>query len=266
MKNKIAELEYDLEQFELRFHRRYILKKCINMLTNAFIVFGGVTAILYSVFVNGSNLIDRLRYMTFDGTIFTTAVCMLFVGVSVYEAVYETELTYRNVFFLRLSSATTEFVIFAVVMFGLLPIVPDKPDIHTYTGIMMHLIIPGLTMLSFILNDAPIGKIERWEPFRGTWYITIYAVAMTFLFGTRILPPEKAPYSFLNFRDHSILFSLACLVGIYVVGYSVSSLMIMLNKYLSWVWFADMPKDLRKRREKFRTKIKLSENKNTSAS
>ena len=103
MENK----KIDIEQFETRFRRRYILKKSINMLVNAFIVFCGVSSVLYSVFVIGSNLLDRLRYMTFDGSIFTTIVCVIFVGVCVYEAVYETELTFRNVYFLRLSAAVT---------------------------------------------------------------------------------------------------------------------------------------------------------------
>ena len=187
--------------------------------------------------------------MTFDGTIFTTLVSMVYVVVAVYEAVYETELTYRNVYFLRLSSATTEFVIFAVVMIGLLPIIPDNPDITSYTGFMMHIVIPIVAIAGFIFNDAPLGKMKILEPLNGTIYITFYAVIMTILFGLGILPPEKAPYSFLNFRDNSLLFSIACLIVIYIIGYSISFLMIILNKKLSWIWFTDL-KRLRKKKNR----------------
>lgn len=249
MKNEVKRRELDINQFELRFRRRYILKKSLNMLGNAFIAFCGISSILYSVFVYGSSFFDRLRYMTFDGTIFTILVSLVFVVVAVYEAVYETELTYRNVYFLRLSSATTEFVIFAVVMIGLLPIVPDNPDITSYTGFMMHIVIPIVAIANFIFNDAPLGKMKIFEPFNGTMFVTVYAMIMTTLFGLGILPPEKAPYSFLNFRDHSLLFSIGCLIVIYIIGYSISFLMIILNKHLSWIWFADLH-HLRKRKKR----------------
>lgn len=227
----------DLEEFQQSFRRRYIFKKTINMLMSSFIVFCGITAILYSVFVNHMNLFDRLRYMTFDGTIFTTIISFIFTIVCLIEAVYETEATSRFVFFMRLSSATTEFIIFCVVMVGLTNLVPDHPDITTYTGIMTHLVIPITTLICFIFNDAPLGKFKPLEPFFGTWFITIYAVIMTTLLLSGIIPYELAPYSFLDFKHTPFLFSLACLIGIYVVGYHVSLLLILINQKMTWIWF-----------------------------
>ena len=90
-------------------------------------------------------------------------------------------------FYLRLSSATTELVIFAVVIFGLSPLVPDRPDVSTYTGIMMHLVMPFLALFSFIFNDAPIGRLKPIEIFQGTAYISHYAGIMLILYGFRIL-------------------------------------------------------------------------------
>ena len=60
-----------LEQYEQNFINRYRLKKRFNAVVCFIIVACGVSAILWSRFVFHSNLIDRLRYMTFDGTIFT---------------------------------------------------------------------------------------------------------------------------------------------------------------------------------------------------
>ena len=233
----------NLDEMQLRFRRRYILKKTINMLMSFFIVFCGVTAVLYSVYIIGSNLFDRLRYMTFDGTIYTTVMSAAFTVVCIIEAVYETEITNRFVYFIRLSSAVTEFIIFAVVMFGLTPLVPDRPDIVTYTGFVMHIIIPTLTLICFIFNDAPIGRVKWYVPLNGTVYITLYAVIMVFVFATGILPPEKAPYSFFDFKHSSPWFVLACGIGIYVIGYLISLLLIRLNNRMSWVWFHDLSKN-----------------------
>jgi len=232
-----------VEEYEQFFNYRYRLKKRFNAAVCFVIVFCGISAILWSVFIFHNNLINRLRYMTFDGTIFTTVTSLLCGIACMTEAKYDFEVTNRTIYFLRLSSATTEFVIFIVVVFGLSPLVPDNPDVTSYTGIMMHLIVPFLTLFSFLFNDAPIGKLKPLDPLKGSIFITIYAVVTLILFGTRILPSDLAPYSFLNFDQNSLLFKLACLVGIYAVSYSISLLLSILNAKLSWIWF-ERPKKL----------------------
>ena len=104
---------------------------------------------------------------------------------------------------------------------------------------MMHLVIPFATVVSFVCNDAPIGRLGPLEPLHGTWFITVYAVVMVFLFGTGILPGTAAPYSFLDFEHASLRFVLLCLLGVYSVGYAVSWLLSRLNRRLSWIWFHD---------------------------
>jgi len=126
--------EREIEEFSERFSKRYILKKKVNTLLCFFIALCGTTAVLYSRFVFHNSIFDRLRYMTFWGTIFTAVVSFIFGIVCIMEARKETEVTHRWVYFLRLSSATAEAVIFAVVMIGLLPIIPDDPDLSSYPG------------------------------------------------------------------------------------------------------------------------------------
>ena len=241
---KVSEIEID--EFSERFNKRYILKKRVNALLCFFIAFCGTSAILYSMFVFHNALFDRLRYMTFWGTIYTSVISLIFGIVCVIEAARETEITYKQVYFLRLSSATTESVIFAVVMFGMTSLVPDKPDLSSYTGIMMHLVIPVATVMSFLLNDPPFGKPSTEEPMNGILLIAIYAVVMTIFFGVGMLPSEKAPYSFLDFEKTTTLFKLGCLAGIFTVGYAVSWLLMRLNMKLSWVWFYDMNRSKKK--------------------
>ncbi|MCR5090068.1 MAG: hypothetical protein K6C08_11230 [Oscillospiraceae bacterium] len=238
----------DLDEFQDRFIRRYRLKKKINAVLCFFIFLCGVTAVLYSVFVNHMNLFDRLRYLTFNITIFTSLISLVFVIVSIVEIVSDTEVTHKWVYYLRLSSAATELVTFIVVMVGLTPLVPDQPDITSYTGAMMHLVIPIATISSFVFNDAPVGRVRAWEPLYATWFITVYALVMFFLFGTGILPGSRAPYTFLDFENASPQFILTCFVAIYATGYGVSALLCYMNKKLSWLWFYDFRRQKHGRR------------------
>ena len=230
----------EIDEFAERFSKRYILKKRVNALLCFFIALCGATAVLYSRFIFHNALFDRLRYMTFWGTIYTSIVSFIFGFVCIREAAGQTEVTYRPVYFLRLSSATTESVIFAVVMFGLMPFVPDEPDLTSYPGIMMHLVVPFTTVMSFLLNDPPFGKPKPADPLKGTTFIALYAVVMGVIFGTGILPSEKAPYSFLDFENTSAAFKMASLIGIFAVGYGISLLLMRLNMKLSWIWFYDL--------------------------
>lgn len=68
----------------------------------------------------------------------------------------------------------------------------------------MHLVIPISTVLSFILNDAPIGKPKPQEPFKGLLIIILYAAVMMAFFGSGILPSEKVLSSFLDFENTSL--------------------------------------------------------------
>lgn len=237
MKQNPKVSERELDEFIEQFGKRYILKKRVNALLCFFISLCGTTAVLYSRFVFNNPLFDRLRYMTFWGTIFTSAVSFIFGIVCIMEAVKETEVTYRPVYFLRLSSAATESVIFASVIVALTPLVPDVPDLSSYPGIMMHLVVPVTTVMSFLLNDPPIGKPKPADPLNGILIIAAYAALMTMLFGTGMLSSDKAPYSFLDFDKTSTLFKLVCLAAIFAAGYIVSWLLMRLNMKLSWVWF-----------------------------
>ncbi len=83
-------------------------------------------------------------------------------------------------------------------MLGLIPLASDKPDLTSYPGIMMHLMVPFTTVMSFLLNDPPFGKPKPTEPLKGTIFIALYGVVMTVIFGTGMLPSEKAPYEKRN--------------------------------------------------------------------
>jgi hypothetical protein len=229
--------KFDLDRITAEFDRRYRIKKSVNAVYNLLIAVSGLCVFLYTTIVDHHSMAERLRYMTFCSTLFTSVVSLFTFIVCIMEAAKRTEVTNRTVYFLRLSSALTESIVLAVVLFGLTPYVPDVPDVRTFVGIMTHLVIPPLTVLSFIYNEAPIGRLKPLEPFFGTWCITTYAVIMLVLFGSGTLPSELAPYSFLDFEHHSVLYPAVCLMGIYLVGYLIALGLSKLNMRCSWIWF-----------------------------
>ena len=157
--------DHKLDEFIIKFNERYKFKKIINAYI-CFIIFScGLSAILYSMFVFHNNLFNRLRYMTFWGTIYTSIISFIFGIICIKEARNQTEVTYRWAYFLRLSSVTTEVVVFMIAIIGLMPFIPDNPDVTSSPGFMMHIIVPTLTIISFIFNDPPIGKLKIYQPF-----------------------------------------------------------------------------------------------------
>ena len=225
-----------------KFNQRYALKKKVNSAVSAVIALCGITALLYSAFINHMNIFDRLRYMTFNTTILSVILSVIFAAVCIFEASTGYEMTYRAVYFLRLACATTEVIVFIVVMFGLLPFVPDKPDVTSYTGVMMHIVIPPLMVLCFLVNDAPVGRLRPHELLYGSVFITLYWMVMAVLMLTGILTSAQAPYSFLDFEHSSIWFILACMAGVYAVAYLAAAVLAKLNMKLSWIWFKGLEK------------------------
>lgn len=230
----------ELDEYIKGFNKRYFLKKSINAVICFLIFMCGLTGVLYSIFIFHNNLFNRLKYLTFLGTIYTSIISLIFGIISLNEGKNQTEVTNRKAYFLRLSSATTELVIFSTVMVGLSPLVPDNPDITSYPGIMMHLVIPLLTVLSFIFNDPPVGKLKIYEPLNGLAFVFIYAIIMTILFATGELSYKLAPYSFFDFKNTSIGYKLLCTLVIFTFGYFISRFLIFLNSKLSWIWFSHL--------------------------
>ena len=242
VQNQDQNLDIDLDQALETMRSRFVFQKKFIATLSFIIFFCGVTAVLYSVFIFHNNLFNRLRYMTFNATIFSSISSLVVGIVCIWEIVTDKEMTVPLFYYLRLSSAVTEFVVFSVVMFGLLPIVNDSPDITSYTGIMMHLVVPPLVMISFILNETPRGTMTPWRAFQGTWFITLYSLVMLCIFGTGILPASMAPYSFLDFEHSSVGFIISCVLGVYFVGYCISWLLIRMNRAGYWLWYRNASK------------------------
>ena len=222
-----------------RISKRMRTKKLVNAITCAVISVLGVLSLIYKVNYEG-NFLVCLRELTVNGTIFTIVVSFCYFVTNVFEMIYDHEVEREFFYYLRLSSAVAEFVIALVVMIGQLPVVPDKPVIARFDMFNMHVLIPVLTILSFVFHDPSIGKLKPLSRWKGLIFVTLYALIIVPSILTGIIPQNKIPYSFLNFYTSNpfyILFS-ACFV--FLGGYLISWMLSEWNRRASWLWYKNV--------------------------
>ncbi len=224
------------EEIQRNYNRRYRLKKTTNLLLSELIAFLGITSFLYGLTLESIPTI--FRWMTVDGTLFTTVGATAFIAVNLVEILAHTELTRTSVYYIRLSSAVAESIIFIVVIVSQLPFFPEHlPVFDRYDSFVMHLLVPVLGIWSFLINDSPIGRLKPRERWYGTWYVTCYAVNILFLIDTGLLPSRLIPYFFLDFRQNGWGIFLGAFVFIYASAYLMAWALSEWNRKLSWLWF-----------------------------
>lgn len=225
-----------IERIERSFKRRYERKKLVNLVISAVIVLSGILSVTY-IWHHDQEGILTFRWMTVDGTIFTTVIMLFYVVVSVVELARYTELTNWLVYFTRLAAAVAESLILIIVLLSQLSFFPEHMHIFRFDMFQMHILIPVLTVLSFILNDSPIGKLTFRQKLHGTWFVTLYAVVILTLIGTGIIPAEQIPYFFLDVANMPLLTFVGYFVLIYALGWLLSHCLSSWNRKLSWLWF-----------------------------
>ena len=223
------------DEILLAFDRRYRQKKITNLCISVLIVILGVSSFLYGTRMESIRTI--FRWMTVDGTVFTTLGALAYIVINVAEMRLNTEMTRKQVYYIRLSSAVAESVILIVVLFSQLPFFSEHlPICDRYDSFVMHVLIPFLGIASFLTNDSPIGKLNSFERWHGTWYVTFYAVIILTLIASETLPTEMIPYYFLDFRHHPAAAACA-FVFIYGCAYLMGWRLSEWNRKLSWLWF-----------------------------
>lgn len=145
-------------------------RKVINMFSTGHILWIAISFVLFIYYFDGEGLLT-FGWMTVDGTIFTTLMTIFFVAVNTTELIEDTELTLRSVYFARLSSAVAESLILIVVLISQLPVFPQHMHILRYDMMCMHILIPLLTILSFVYNDSPMPRLRFKDLMKGTWFI-----------------------------------------------------------------------------------------------
>lgn len=215
------------------FNVKYRKKKIINLVVSIVTALLGYAALAYvhTHWIGGGR---QFRYLTVDGTVLTTFLTTIAIVVNIIEFKKYTELTKTFVYLIRLSSAVTEGIIFIVVMVSQLPFFEDHMTIFTFENMLMHVLIPILTIASFIYNDSPIGKFRFKWIFAGNAYALIYTVVVVTLIATGRISQDLIPYFFLDIRSTGVVFVLTVAVIIFCIGTGLCYLFVELNRKVYW--------------------------------
>ena len=119
-KDKVQAMEDKLLDAEQNLDRQYRIKKLANLAVSIIIVVLGISSVVF-IFRHDREGWLTLRWLTVDGTLFTTIISFIFIILDVSEFLYLTELSSVTVYFMRLAAAVAEGLIMTVV----LPIVED---------------------------------------------------------------------------------------------------------------------------------------------
>ena len=217
---------------------RFKYKKQLNILIGLTISILGFCSVLISV-VRDMNwdFLSDFRFMTINGTVFTSIISLITAVFSLAEIIKGEDIKLEKFYFLRLTSVVTESIIAFVILMSLFPFVPDKPDILKYDSFNMHVIIPILTIISFLIVEPPDNKIKPIMRFNGSALITIYSVIIVSLILWGVIPQNDIPYSFLEISTRPWWYILLAGVIIYAGAYFLSWGYIELNKKVSKGWY-----------------------------
>lgn len=222
-----------------KLKQRYKMKKSVNILISAVIVLLGTVSVAF-IFRFDKEGILTFRWLTVDGTLFTIVCSSAFIAINLIEIFYKTELTAVSVYYIRLSGAVAEGLIMIVVLLSQLPIFEDHMHILRFDMFNMHLLIPLLTISSFIINDAAIGKLKLKDLLKGTRFVTVYAVIIIILIQSGVLKSKEIPYFFLDFANMEWWLILMGFAIIYGIGILLSYCISEMNRKLSWLWLKNI--------------------------
>ena len=232
MEEKLLDAEQNLD-------RQYRVKKLINLVVSLVIVVLGVSSVIF-IFRHDRESWLTLRWLTVDGTLFTTIISFCFIIIDVVDFLTLRELSDSRVYFMRLAAAVAEGLIMIVVLISQLPFFSEHMHIFRYDMFNMHILIPVLMITSFVTNDSPFGVLRFRQKLNGIWYVTLYAAVIITLILTGVIPTAQIPYFFLDVTHLPLLDLAGYFAAIYCIAYALSCLLSYLNRKLSWIWLRNL--------------------------
>ena len=218
------------------------MRRELNLVLCLITVFMGITGTIYKVRYEGGFL-TCFREMTVCVTVLTTLTSAALAVLNLVEIRLGSEVNSPALYFFRLSLAVTEFLVPVTVLIGFLPIFTDHPVIGRYDMIGMHVLIPLLTVGTFVFNDSAVGKVSRGKLLYGLTLISVYIISVLALILTGVIPENKIPYSCLDVRNQPFWYPLFAFVFLYGIGYLMSWVFYRLNLKLSWRWYRGVAAD-----------------------
>ena len=133
----------------------------VNLLLSAAIFALGAASLAVSVLSKPQeNYFYEFRYMTVNGTVFTTLISLIILPVYAVQLRTGKVIVIKQLYFFRLSAAVTECIIAVVILLSFFPLVPDNPSILSFDSFNMHVVIPLLSILSFLMSESPAKAIH----------------------------------------------------------------------------------------------------------
>lgn len=211
-----------------------------NLLIASLIFVLGSVSIFLSLFdKNETDFFLEFRFMTMNGTIFTTLISLIILIVCVFELIQNRAVISDRLYYFRLSSAVTEIIIAVVIAMSFLPAVPDSPNIFTFASFTMHVILPVLSVISFLINKTPVPHLHPVRRFNCSWLITLYAVTVITMIMLGFIPQDKIPYSFLDFQNRPAWYIVYFGCFIYSLTYVMSYFLTDGNSRMSSLWYRE---------------------------
>ena len=186
-----------LDWIDREITRRFRKKKISGLIVCCLVFVLGMSSFVYKARYEGGDL-TCFREMTVTGTVFTSLTSFVLVWLYRRELKNKNPHTSGFLDFWRLSTAVTELMILFIVLLGYTPLSQDRPKLLRYDMMNMHLNIPILTVVTFVLNDEAIGKCNWKRLTGGLIFLALYGVLSIILILLRVIPEEKIPYKFLN--------------------------------------------------------------------
>ncbi len=209
----------------------------LNLLFSSLIFILGTSSLAVSAFSKvEENFFFEFRYMTLNGTVFTTLVSLIVLLVSLSEMKTGRELPLKRLYYFRLSAAVTETIIAVVIAMSFLPFVPDNPNIFTFDSFNMHVVVPLLSIVSFLLNRTPKQNLHPLQRLKCSWLITLYASIVITLIVAGWIPQDKIPYSFLDVHTQPIWTMVYFGAFIYSFAYLLSVVFTEWNRIIVSRW------------------------------
>ena len=204
-------------------------RRRLNLLLCAAVFVLGLISLTVAVARDGEQWQRAFRFMTVIGTLYTT----LLSGVVFAVTLRNRDRADTPLFFLRLCAAVSECVIAIVILLSFLPFIPDSPDIFRFDSFVMHVAIPLLTVISFVVCARPAGDMPPLTHFNGSWLLVVYSAVVTALIITGVMPTEDIPYSFLEISTRPLWYVLLSAGIIFGTAYFLSFLLSAVNRRLN---------------------------------
>ena len=202
------------------------IKKYLNTVIELMICLLGISSVVLTFFEEyefHENILYPLRFLTVDGTSF------LVLTVILNKAIGKSRRFSGFLFFLRLAAVTTETVIFIVVLIGLVPQAPEHPIVENYHMFNMHILIPILSMIWFVLQEYVKRTITIKNCARGTAGILVYGVCIIPCILTGVIGEKNIPYSFLDIYSNPVYYTIIVLMVSYFSSLLLSFLFLKIS-------------------------------------